>query len=433
MKRKVLLLGVMMLGTFLAKADYNPANNGSAKKMKTGNRNASITTDAPFYNPAGTVWGSNGFTVEFSTIPFYSTKKITDNGNLLGTDMTYNSKTSSLFYPALNLTYKKDKFAAFMFLGITNGGGAGNYDDGLPMFERLGYANVMAGIMGGLLPGAATDYAVKTSFNGSAYGLGGWLGAAYKVSDMISVAGAIQYSHQSNHQEGWLDVSYIPAPGAVPIPRTEIDVDFTGQSFGFIGSLDIKPLPNLLIANTFRYFTEMELETKVNDGKDGDGMFVDGTKSLSTYVPTYNLGIAYEVNEKLKLAYNMNVSFYSMLDLDKDANDVDIADYYKNGIDFGLAAEYQINEKVNWGLGFTYAPYKMKKEYQSEMEFETTTLWFNTGASVMLKDNLGVDLGFQVGIPTEKRKIDDTFLAPFTQTLKNELSYSMGIGFWYKF
>ncbi len=433
MKRNILLLSIFVLGTMVAMADYNPANNGSASKMKTGNRNASTTTDAPFYNPAGTVWGNDGFTLEFSTIPFYSTKSIFDNGNFTANNLEYKSKTSSLLYPALNLTYKKDRFALFMFAGITNGGGAGNYNDGLPTFERLGYFNVITGIMGGLLPGAVTDYGVKTSFKGSAYGVGGWLGAAYRVNDWLSVGGAFQYSRQMNHQEGWLDITYTPAPSAVPIPRTEIDVDFTGQSFGFIGSVDLKPMPNLLIANTFRYFTEMELETKVNDNKSG-GLFTDGEKVKSTYVPTYNLGVAYNANEKLTLHYNMNVSLYSMLSLDEDVDGVNVAEYYHNGIDFGVAAEYQFTEKFNWGVGCTYAPYKMKRQYQSEMEFENNTIWLNTGASLKLKENLGFDLGLQVGLATQERKIESTeWVAPFNQKYENGPSYSMGIGFWYKF
>lgn len=126
MRRNILMLSVLMLGTMAAMADYNPANNGSASKMKTGNRNASTTTDAPFYNPAGTVWGTDGFFLEFSTIPFYSTKNIFDNGNFTSNELKYKSKTSSLLYPALNITYKKDRLAIFMFAGITNGGGAGN-------------------------------------------------------------------------------------------------------------------------------------------------------------------------------------------------------------------------------------------------------------------------------------------------------------------
>ncbi len=433
MKRKI-FAGIFMLCSLSLLADYNPANNGSASKMKTGNRNASTTTDAPFYNPAGTVLGNDGFTFEFSTIPFFSTKSVFDNGNFTATNIKYESRTSSLLYPALNASYKKDRFSVFMFVGITNGGGAGDYNDGLPLFERLGYFNVMMGINAGTLPDPVTDYTVKTNFKGSAYGVGGWVGAAYRLTDWASASGAFVYSRQMNHQEGWLDITYNPSPSAVPIPRTEIDVDFTGQSFGFIGSLDIKPLPNLLIANTFRYFTEMVLKTKVNDNKSG-GLFTDGDKLKSTYVPTYNLGIAYDINEKLKLAYNMNVSFYSMLNLDKDLTGVDIADYYKNGIDFGLAAEYQVNDKVNWGLGFTYAPYKMKKEYQSEMEFENTSIWLNTGVGFKVKENLGIDLGFQLGLATEERKlsISDQWIAPFEQKLQNGASYSMGIGVWYKF
>jgi hypothetical protein len=433
--KKLLAISLLFLTFPVAKADYNPANNGSAAKMKTGNRNASTSTDAPFFNPAGAVWGVDGFTVEFSTIPFSSTKSVFDNGNFLGKNNEYQSKTSSLFYPALNLTYKKDRLAVTMFVGITNGGGAGNYDDGLPKFERLGYFNVMSAIMLGELPGSVTDYSVNSSFKGSAYGIGTSIGVAYRLNDWASVSGAFQYSRQMNHQEGWLDITYNPNPSSVPIPRTEIDVDFTGQNFGVIAGLNLKPLPNLLIAQTFRYYTELTLDTKVNDSKDG-GLFTNGEKVKSTYVPTYNVGIAYNVSEKLRVDYNMNFSFYSLLTLDEDESGVNIADYYNNGIDFGIAAEYEISNSLNWGVGFTYAPSKMKKEYQNEVEFENNSLWLNTGLGIKVKENLGIDLGFQLGLATEEGGQEDINLGvfpPFDQTYKNGPSYSMGIGFWYRF
>jgi len=221
----------------------------------------------------------------------------------------------------------------------------------------------------------------------------------------------------------------------VPIPRTEIDVDFTGQNFGVIAGLNLKPLPNLLIAQTFRYYTELTLDTKVNDSKDG-GLFTNGEKVKSTYVPTYNVGIAYNVSEKLRVDYNMNFSFYSLLTLDEDESGVNIADYYNNGIDFGIAAEYEISNSLNWGVGFTYAPSKMKKEYQNEVEFENNSLWLNTGLGIKVKENLGIDLGFQLGLATEEGGQEDINLGvfpPFDQTYKNGPSYSMGIGFWYRF
>lgn len=411
----------------LAKADYNPSNNNSATQLKTGNRNASTEVDAVFYNPAGTVFGEDGFAVEFSVLPFYSSQTIYDNF----LDKEYKSTSSSLFYPALNLVYKKDKLAFFSNIGITNGGGAGNYDDGLPGFEKLGMLTLGGAILQGMpLPSNnINDYLYESNFSGSAYGIGGSVGAAYRFTNWLSASAAIQYSSQNNHQEGYLDVSYPPMDLA--ISRTEIDVDYTGSNLGFIFGLDLKPSEKLLIAQTFRYYTEMELTTKVNDGKDGDGMFVDGDISKNTYVPFYSFGMAYAVSEKLLAHLNFNTSLYSMLDLSMPENpDYNPAENYNNGWDLGLALEYQISEKINYGIGFTYAPAKLKEENMSEMEFENNTLWLNTGATIHASEKLDVNLTFQAGIATEERTVETDGMS---QTYTKNPSYSLGLGVVYKF
>lgn len=70
------------------------------------------------------------------------------------------------------------------------------------------------------------------------------------------------------------------------------------------------------------------------------------------------------------------------------------------------------------------------------MEFENNSLWLNTGLGIKVKENLGIDLGFQLGLATEEGGQEDINLGvfpPFDQTYKNGPSYSMGIGFWYRF
>lgn len=424
----------MLFFSLNSQADNNPSNNNSATQMKTGNRNATTGAEAAFYNPAGTVFGADGFTVEFSVLPFWSSQSVYD----AAFDKTYESKTSSLFYPALNLRYKKDKFSVFSNIGITNGGGSGNYDDGLPMFEVLGISQMLGAIMGGT-PGLPSnnpfDYQYSSNFEGSAYGIGGSIGAAYKFTDWLSASAAIQFSSQKNSEKGTLYIDY--AAVNANIMQTDIDISHTGNNMGLIFGLNLKPNDKLLIAQTFRYYTELELETKINDGKDGGGLYVDGTKSLNTYVPYYSFGANYQINDKLALEADFNLSLYSMLSLDKDANDLNTAEYYNNGIDIGLAMEYQVMDIVNWGLGFTYAPSKMKEEYMNELEFELNTFWLNTGVTISPIDKLEINLAFQAGLPTEEiDKEFDSLLVPgttYTQTYKKEVSYAIGLGVAYSF
>lgn len=283
MKRTLLIILPLLLAIVLpVQADNNPSNNNSAKQFKTGNRNTSTGPDAAFYNPAGTVFGKDGFTLEFSVLPFTSSQKIYDSG----LDREFSSTAYSYFYPALNYTYKKDKWAVSGNIGVTNGGGSGAYKDGLPGYIGMGMGLIQLGYAGGLLPsGDFNEYSIENSFNGSALGLGGSIAFSYRINDWLSASAGMQYASQKNQTEGDLIITYLPA--SMEVGRTEINYDETGSNLGFILGLNLRPNDELLIANTFRYYSEMELTTKVIDGNDGDGLVTDGSKRKGTYVPYY--------------------------------------------------------------------------------------------------------------------------------------------------
>lgn len=120
-----------------------------------------------------------------------------------------------------------------------------------------------------------------------------------------------------------------------------------------------------------------------------------------------------------------------MLELDNDEAGTNMAEYYNNGVDFGLGMEYQVAEMVNWGLGFTSAPKKLKDDYQNEMEFENTTLWLNTGATISVNEKLGFDVAFQVGVPTESYRKD--LGGGLYQEYTKGMAYSIGLGVHYTF
>ena len=98
-------------------------------------RGASFDIDATFSNPAGLVWGHEGWQVSLNFQKPWQYRDIELTANNKST--LYEGKASAPIVPALFASYKKDKWAVSAMLGIVGSGGFVEYKDGVPMFNVL--------------------------------------------------------------------------------------------------------------------------------------------------------------------------------------------------------------------------------------------------------------------------------------------------------
>ena len=249
--KKTLLLGLIALTAAPAAHAGGLLNNTSlhALYLRSLARNASLSIDATYYNPAGLVFTPDGwrFSVNSQTVlqrrdidatfaPFaYSTAGTTTK--------RFEGKATAPIVPTLMASYKKGDWAFSAVAGVFGGGGKASFTSGLPQFE----ANValvptitqaiaqkatamIATLPAGALPPAAqagfaklidpikaaNKYSVDSKLEGLQYVFGLQAGASYKINQHLSAYLGARLSYAYNTYTGYIrNIQVSGADGAM--------------------------------------------------------------------------------------------------------------------------------------------------------------------------------------------------------------------------
>jgi long-subunit fatty acid transport protein len=172
--------------------------NQSASWVRLPARNASIETDAVYYNPAGLMKLENGFHLSLSNQTIFQTREI-DNSYYSLNESLYKGKVFAPFFPSIYAAYKVDRLAFSVGFMPVGGGGGATYDKGLPSFE-MGISDLVAG----LASQGVTGYSTDIYFKGSSTFLGYQGTVSLKINDFISVAAGARYVTAKNVYTGHL-------------------------------------------------------------------------------------------------------------------------------------------------------------------------------------------------------------------------------------
>ncbi len=360
--------------------------NQSPEWIRTLNRYASTDVDAVFYNPAGVVRMKDGTHIGFSNQSFYSWLNFKDSTPELPHD-NYNSYIFTPIFPNLHVAYKKEKMAYMFGFDIMTGGGAGSHDDGLPFSDYMGV------MLGAILPALEQgipieDVDVTSEFGGYFFGAGFSIGAAYAVNDMLSIAGQLRYVHTI----GGSDAKVTPFLNGVQQPTEELDMSLSGGCYGFIVGANIAPSEGLNIGFRYSYYTKMELEQEINDGKDLYGTFtdVDGTKADKTIPQDIALGVSYHITPR----WRVETGFIFYYNEGTDWSD-EKGQNIGNGWEAGVGLEYNvIPEKLLASIGYLYSKKGLPDELQSDLDNKLDSKSLGIGATYYIKPTLNVTLAF---------------------------------------
>jgi len=421
----ICLLGILT-GAIYAQSEPNRWQ--SAKEFKTGARNATTGVEAAFYNPAGTVFNPrDGFTLEFSYMPFFGEQSVTDT-RFPGE--TFVGEISAPIFPGLNFTYKKDKWAIVGNVGIQNGGGTGNFEEGAPAL--VAPAQTIAGALGIANPD------IMTSANAGSRGFGANFSFAYRFADWISASAGVHLMGQADFSETELRITD-PSTGQIAFDAPGHS-EATGFGMGYVFGLNVKPTEKLLIANTFRYFPEFEAEVGVVDGKNfdlqqfGGPQIIDGEPDYVTYTPYYSFGISYQINPQWRIEGNMDVALYSMVPgegIGTESSGSSIDEEFKDAIDFGLGVEYQVSDPLNIGFGFMISEAERKEETMNDLALENDLFYLFSGATYQLNDKIDLDLAFSYGNSLEEpieRTFNEGTPDEYTQALSKDYQIYIAAG-----
>jgi long-chain fatty acid transport protein len=209
-----------------------------------------------------------------------------------------------------------------------------------------------------------------------------------------------------------------------------VDAEQTGMGYTPILSANFSPNDQLNISVRYEFKTKLELTTKVKNGLDGGGIFVDGQKIIADMPAELAIGAEYKPNSKFKLAGTFNIYFDQNVDYDgSELVNTDMID--KNFLEYGLGAEFGVTEKLRLSAGWVATRTSVNELYQNDQEYSTNTNSFGAGFGYRISPMIDLNLGGQYTFYADGNKTFNHMLGTVpvstTETYKKK-TWLIGVG-----
>jgi long-chain fatty acid transport protein len=323
-------------------------------------RDASLSIDAVYFNPAGLTQLKDGFYLSLNN-QFISQKR--EIKSVLSSPFGFNKNdyegnVSAPFFPSIYAAYKKNKIAFSFGFNPVGGGGGAEYKTGLPSFEAP--FSALPQLVSSLgIP--TTQYDMDIYFKGSSIFFGFQGGISYAVSEMIGVFAGARYVMANNSYEGSLkNIQINPLHPAInpngdmisastfftTVGQTtfaaltadgEVESIQKGGAITPVLGLNIKPSEKINIGIKYEFITKLELVNET--AKDLlVPVFPDGDTIRNDMPAMLSIGVSYALSEKLNVAGGIHYYFDKSADYGKGLSNDEIID--KNFVEYALALEY---------------------------------------------------------------------------------------------
>ena len=197
--------------------------NQNVSFLRNPARDAAIGIDGVYSNPAGVVFLGDGFHLSLNIQNALQTRTVSSWSELYKLGMNNNGSDFKEFegeanapiLPSLQAAYNKGKWSYQFGFAITGGGGKCTFDYGIPTFESS-----IAMISKQLSAFGATGYDMSAFMEGRQYYFGFTAGAAYKVSENLSVYGGLRLLYGNASYKAKVDnIKVNTANGAVAFDK----------------------------------------------------------------------------------------------------------------------------------------------------------------------------------------------------------------------
>ena len=429
-------------------------------------RGASFDIDATFSNPAGLVWGHEGWQVSLNFQKPWQYRDIELTANNKTT--LYEGKASAPIVPALFASYKKDKWAVSAMLGIVGSGGFVEYKDGVPMFNAL-LGNTITTLTQGLntatngfAPVVSPDQ-FDSSMKGKQYIYGGQVNFSYKITDCFAAAVGMRVNYydgyyrghvKANHstignlaslsldvdQKGWgftpiVSLAFHKGPLTLTARyefRTKINTkNETNSLSATLNSAELieKPLVQLVQANVIPAEQAAAMAANIkNQVEQGLAIhtapYEDGAHTRYDMPALLSVAAGYEFTPKLRATVE-----YHFFD-DKNAKMAnDRQEKLTHGTHEILAGiEYDINDKFTISCGGQRTDYGLSDEYQQNTSFACDSYSIGLGGAWNITEKVRLNAGYFISLYSDYKKQTDYGLETYSRT-----NNVIGIGVDYKF
>lgn len=173
----------------------------------------------------------------------------------------------------------------------------------------------------------------------------------------------------------------------------EVDAEQAGMAYTPILSINYSPSDKVNLSARYEFKTDLELTTTLIDNKGG-GIFIDGDKSPASMPALLALGAEFKPLDNLSVAASFNT--YADKKVDYDGSYIkDILQIDKNFLEYGLGAEYGINDKLRVSAGWVATKTGVLPAYQSDQRYSTNTNSFGGGFGYRITPMIDLNIGGQ--------------------------------------
>ena len=425
-------------------------------------RGASFDVDAAFSNPAGLVWGHEGWQLSLNFQKPWQNRDITYN------NVKYEGVASAPVVPALFASYKKDRWAISSMIGIVGSGGFVKYDNGVPMFNVLLGNTItkmtenLSDLTTGFAPVVSPDQ-FDSEMKGKQYIYGAQFNFSYKIIDCLSAAVGVRANYydgyyrghvKANHsamgnlaslsldvdQKGWgftpiVSLDYHKGPVTLTARyefRTKINTkNETNSLSASLNSADLieAPLVKLVAAGALPATTAAQMATQIKTTVEGGlatytAPYQDGARTRYDMPSLLSVAAGYEFTPKLRATLE-----YHFFD-DKHAKMAnDRQDELTHGTHEILAGiEYDINEKFTISCGGQRTDYGLSDGYQQNTSFACDSYSVGLGGAWNITEKVRLNAGYFCSIYSDYNKQEK-----YGQETYSRTNHVVGLGVDYKF
>ncbi len=385
--------------------------NQNATFLRNPARDAVIAIDGVYSNPAGIAFLPEGFHFSLSWQAAWQKREITSKMPFYALNSAAPGITSKEFtgeaiapvIPSFQAAYVfNDKWSVSAQFAIGGGGGKCEFDNGLPMFEKLVYSNIATGVAtNALLPAGSSvaGYTLKQNLTGEQYFYALQVGGTYKVTDKVSVFGGLRgvlancsYTGAIKNIAG--DVKLPEVAGGIVMPGAakadDFILDCSQDGFGItpIIGVDVK-LGNLNLAAKYEFRTKIDLENESNNTPNVDALmsdYTDGANVRSDIPALMTLGAEYSLS-----SVRIGAGFHYYWDKDAKGSPIVKGDNTWEAI---LGVEWDVNEKVTLSCGGQRTQYGFDDADMKDTNFNTNSYGLCLGGAYQINDLLKVNVGY---------------------------------------
>ena len=454
--------------------------NQSAHFLRSIARGTSLSTDAVYTNPAGVVFMDNGFHLGLSDQMATQTRTITSTyaafamgaQNNANPTKDFKGEVFSPLIPSVHFAWKHNRLALMAGMGVNGGGGSLEFANGLGSFERM-FSVLPVGMQQLQIP--ATAYDMDMYLMGKSMTLAFNAGAAFRLTDWLSVAAQIRYSSTSNSYEGHMkDINVLvggqmqsasalftsalntmkgqyeqlvaaglgdsadalkllagmqaAGENAVKTSNHVLNVKQKGSSISPIVALAFhKGAWDASVKYEFKMATELEIESAEVSAKDPviNAIFADGSK-VKAETPALLAAAVSRHFGPVKVTAQWHHFF------DKNAENSFSPVIEGNTNEYMMGVEWQINDKWLVSAGTQRTQLNMNENAYSDMNYSISSWSIAAGLKYQACDMVGINLGVMPTIYDEAVAVGQVSGVDFKDVYKRT-SLAWGIGLDFKF